>query len=219
MTHSRLVDLSHTIQDGLVTYPGGYPVGVTAHLTREASQSHYADGTTFQIDRIDMTGPTGTYLDAPFHRHADMTDLAGLPLTSTAGLDGIVVKAPPDGGLGPELFQGKNITGKAVLVRTGFSDHFGTDRYFQDPPFLTRETAEYLAGNKAALVGVDFMNVDSTNDPARPVHTILLGRNIPIVEHLTNLDQLPDKGFLFFAVPPKVKSMGSITVRAFALID
>jgi kynurenine formamidase len=220
MKHSHLIDLSHTIQDGLVTYPRGHPVSLTAQLTREASKSHYADGTTFQIDRLDMTGPTGTYLDAPFHRHEHGPDLADLPLASTAGLSGMVVQASSEErALGPELFQGLDISGKAVLVRTGFSEYFGTDRYFQNPPFLTREAAEYLADNKAALVGVDFMNVDDTNDPTRPVHTILLGRNIPIVEHLTNLDQLPDKGFLFFAVPPKVKHMGSITVRAFALVE
>jgi arylformamidase len=220
MMNQRLVDLSHTIQDGLVTYPGGYPVGVTAHLTREASKPHYADGTTFQIDRIDMTGPTGTYLDAPFHRHEHGPDLADLPLETTAGLPGLIIKAPQGNqALGPEIFQGRDISGKAVLVQTGFSALFGTEQYFQNPPFLTREAAEYLAENNAALVGVDFMNVDDTNDPARPVHTILLGRNIPIVEHLTNLDQLPDVGFRFFAVPPKVKNMGSITVRAFALFD
>ena len=221
MNHLHLIDLSHTIRDGLVTYPGGYAVRLTAHLTREASRPHYADGTTFQIDRLDMTGPTGTYLDAPFHRHANGPDLAALPLSATAALPGLVVDATSHGrrGLGPELFEPHDFSGKAVLVRTGYSAYFGTERYCQDPPFLTRGAADYLADNGAALVGVDFMNVDDTNDPARPTHTILLGRNIPIVEHLTGLDQLPDAGFLFFAAPAKVEGMGSITVRAFALAE
>ncbi len=217
---ARLVDLSHTVRDGLVTYPGLPAPRIRDHLSREASRQHYAPGTEFHIARIEMVANTGTYLDAPSHRFAGAADLAALALGSLAELPGVVVDAPagrravragdlPPGELG----------GCALLVRTGWSRHFGTPRYADGHPFLTADAAETLVARGAALVGIDSLNIDDTADGSRPVHTRLLRAGIPVVEHLTNLEALPREGFRFFAVPPKVAGMGTFPVRAFARLD
>lgn len=217
---ARLVDLSHTVRDGLVTYPGLPAPRIRDHLSREDSRQHYAPGTEFHIARVEMVANTGTYVDAPSHRFAGAADLAALALGSLADLPGLVVDAPvgrravtagdlPPGELG----------GRALLVRTGWSRHFGTPRYADGHPFLTADAAEALVARGAALVGIDSLNVDDTADGARPVHTRLLAAGIPVVEHLTNLEALPRDGFRFFAVPPKVAGVGTFPVRAFARLE
>jgi arylformamidase len=214
----RLVDLSHTIEDGLVTYPGLPGPRISDHLSREASRERYAPGYEFQIGRLEMVSNTGTYLDVPFHRQPDGHDLAELPLAAVAGVPGVVVDAPEDAGpIGPELFTGLDLAGKAVLVRTGWDRHFGTEAY-GDPshPHLTGAAAEALVAAGPTLVGIDSVNIDGTADGERPVHTLLLAASIYPVEHLTGLDQLDAPGFEVFAVPPKVKGMGTFPVRAFA---
>lgn len=217
---STLIDLSHVITDGMVTYPGLPAPAIRDHLSREASSERYAPGTEFHIGRIDMVANTGTYVDAPFHRYAGGTDLAGLDLAVLADLPGLVARP---GGSSPaidhEVFTTIDPRGRAVLIHTGWDRHWGTDAYGAGGhPFLTRAAAEHLASAGARLVGIDSLNIDDATDGTRPAHTVLLGAGIPIVEHLTALARLPRDGFRFFAVPPKVMGMGSFPVRAFALV-
>jgi arylformamidase len=214
------VDVSHAIEHGMVTYKGFPAPKISDYLSRKASRSRYEAGTEFQIGRINMIANTGTYLDAPFHRYADGADLSQLPLEAVAHLDGVVVRAPYADGLviGRERFLELDVRGKAVLVHTGWDEHWRTERYFQDHPFLTADAAEHLVGAGAALVGIDSHNIDDTRGGSRPVHSALLGASVLIVEHLRNLSALPDRGFRFYAVPIKVVGMGSFPVRAFAVV-
>jgi arylformamidase len=211
------LDLSHTITDGMTTYPGLPGPIICDFLSREASRGRYAPGVEFQIGKIEMVANTGTYIDAPFHRYADGKDLSQLTLESLADLDAVVIQgAGRSKGVGPEAFEGYDVGGKAVLVRTGWDAHWGTPRYLSCNPFLTGEAAAYLVERGAVLVGIDSLNIDNVEDPGRPVHSTLLAAGIPIVEHLCNLAPLPDKGFRFSAVPPRVAGFGSWPVRAFA---
>jgi kynurenine formamidase len=216
---ATLVDLSHPIEDGMQTYTGLPGPKISDHLSREASREHYAEGTTFQIGKIEMVSNTGTYIDAPFHRYADGRDLSQFDLESMANLDGLVVRADPASrAIPPDLFQNWDVGGQAILIHTGWDRYWSTTPYFENYPFLTRETAEHLKSAGAALVGIDSLNIDDNTDGTRPAHTILLGAGIPIVEHLCNLGSLPEIGFKFFAVPAPVKGMGSFPVRAFAIL-
>jgi arylformamidase len=221
LEEKRIVDLSHVIEHGMTTYPGLPGPRICDFWTREGSSANYDDGSSFQIGRIDMVANTGTYLDSPFHRFADGNDLAQLPLGSLADLPAIVIRRPYENDLatGAEQFDGLDVRGKAVLVHTGWDRHWRTDRYGADHPFLTGDAADWLIATGAALVGVDSNNIDDTRVRARPVHTKLLGASIPICEHMTGLEQLPNIGFRFFAVPPKVRGMGTFPVRAYAVLD
>ena len=216
-----LIDLSHVIEDGMTTYKGLPGPHLCDFWSREASAANYDDGASFQIGRIDMVANTGTYVDSPFHRYADGKDLSELPLESLANLDGIVVRRPFENGLAVDAddFEGMDVRGKAVLVATGWDRYWQTDAYLNDHPFLTEAAARLLVEEGAAFVGIDSHNIDDTRARARPVHTLLLGANIPIGEHLTGLGQLPDRAFRFHAVPPKVKGMGTFPVRAFAILS
>jgi arylformamidase len=215
-----LVDVSHVIEHGMITYRGLPAPLVCDFLSRVQSRSHYAAGTEFQIGKIEMVANTGTYLDSPFHRYAAGKDLSELPLERLANLDAMVIRVEPAQGraIDRSVFAGHDLRGKAVLVRTGWDEHWRTDRYFEGHPFLTRDAAEHLLSAGAALVGIDSLNIDDTSDLSRPVHSLLLGAEIPIVEHLCGLHHLPDAGFRFFAVPVKVKGMGTFPVRAFGLV-
>ena len=212
-------DLSHAIEHGMITYRGLPAPLICDFLSREASRRHYAEGTEFHIGRIDMVANTGTYLDSPFHRFEDGKDLSQLPLDSLAALQGLVVRVDPaQRAIGADAFENLDLNGKAVLVQTGWDRHWRTDAYFEGHPFLTEDAARNLADAGATLVGIDSYNIDDTADGRRPVHTILLGREIPIVEHMTGLAQLPASHFLFYAVPPKVRAFGTFPVRAFAVV-
>ncbi|HVG82192.1 MAG TPA: cyclase family protein [Methylomirabilota bacterium] len=217
----RLIDLSHDVEHGMVTYKGLPAPIVCDFLSREDSKRIYAPGTEFHIGKIEMVANTGTYLDAPFHRYADGKDLSELALESVADLDAVVVRAPMERGraIGPEAFAARALKGKAVLVHTGWSRHWRTDRYFEGHPFLTAEAAALLRDQGAALVGIDSLNIDDIAGGQRPVHSTLLRADIPIVEHMTGLDQVPDAGFRFHAVPVKVKKFGTFPVRAYAVVD
>ena len=215
----RLVDLSHPIEHGMITYPGLPGPVVSDFMGREASRGHYAEGTTFHIARVRMVGNTGTYLDAPFHRFAHGKDVGSLPLERLADLEGVVVDASGRGpGLDAELFAGRDLAGRAVLVRTGWDAHWRTPRYAEGHPHLTRAAAEFLAGAGPALVGIDSLNIDDTGDGVRPAHTLLLSAGIPIVEHLCNLGGLPPAGFRFHCVPAPFLGLGSFPVRAYAVV-
>lgn len=216
---TRLADLSHTVEHGMVTYKGLPAPLICDFLSREASRAIYSPGTEFQIGRIDMVANTGTYVDSPFHRYADGKDLAQLPLESLAHLEAAVVRRGEGGrAIEAAAFDGLDVRGKAVLVATGWDRHWRTDAYFEGHPFLTRAAAERLAEAGAALVGIDSYNIDDTADWSRPAHSILLGAGIPICEHLCNLGGVPDNGFRFSAVPVKVRGFGTFPVRAFAVL-
>jgi len=218
---ARLIDLSHEIEHGMVTYRGLPAPAVSDWLSRDASASRYAPGTTFQIGKIELLANTGTYIDAPFHRYENGRDVAGYALETVADLPGVVVRVKSGAGraIDAAWFTRLDVKGKAVLVHTGWDTHWRTDTYSAGQhPFLTREAAEYLVKAKAALIGIDSLNIDDDKDGSRPAHSILLGTGVAIVEHMTNLGALPDSGFSFFAVPPRVKGMGSFPVRAFARV-
>ena len=215
---ARLFDLSHVIEDGMTTFAGLPGPHICDYWTRAASAEKYDDGSSFQIGRIDMVANTGTYVDSPFHRYADGKDLSELPLGSLADLAGVVVRQPFEQGLAVDVaaFDGLEVRGKAVLVATGWDRHWRTETYYSAHPYLTAAAARWLVDQGAAFVGVDSHNIDDTATRSRPVHTILLGTEIPIGEHLTGLGLLPDSGFRFSAVPPKVSGMGTFPVRAWA---
>lgn len=207
-----LIDLSHTISDGLVTYPGLPAPRVSDHLSREASRGKYEEGTTFQIGRIEMVANTGTYVDAPSHRYETGDDIAGLRLEAVANVEGVLMELTDP--------VPREAEGQAILIRTGWSRHFGKPEYGNGKhPFVDRKLAEELVRASPRLVGIDSLNIDDTGDGSRPAHSLLLAAGIPIVEHLTALDLLPRSGFRFFAVPPKFAGLGSFPVRAFAIVD
>ncbi|HVF70645.1 MAG TPA: cyclase family protein [Chthoniobacterales bacterium] len=218
MPEANLIDLSHTVEHGMVTYKGLPAPLICDYLSRAASRERYAAGTEFQIGKIEMVANTGTYLDSPFHRYADGDDLSQLKLESLADLDCVVVRMTERRGRAIDQLPVElaSLKGKALLVQTGWDAHWRTDQYFEDHPHLTGGLAEQLVEAGVALVGIDSFNIDSTDDGTRPVHSELLGAGIPIVEHMCNLGAVPDRGARFFAVPVKVKGMGTFPVRAFA---
>jgi kynurenine formamidase len=217
---AEFVDLSHPIENGMITYKGLPAPLICDHLSREQSRSLYAAGTEFHIGRVEMVASTGTYLDTPFHRYADGYDLTGLPLEMVSGVPGTTVRVS---GINQrtidwQAFAAIPVRGRAVLVNTGWDTHWRTDRYFEGHPFLTQQAAEYLRDSGATLVGIDSLNIDDTSGGTRPVHSVLLAAGIPIVEHLTHLSLLPAEGFRFSAVPPKITAVGTFPVRAHARV-
>lgn len=215
MSRGSLVDLSHPIRDGMITYPGLPGPVLRTYLSREDSRDHYAEGTEFNIGAIDMVANTGTYVDAPFHRYADGIDVASLPLHRLVAVPGVVVDAPVRA-IGPEVFDGVEIHDQAVLIRTGWDTRFGQDDYLGDHPYLTEDGARLLVEGGAALVGIDSANIDETSQGLRPAHSLLLAAGIPVVEHLTRLMELADDPFEFFAIPAPVVGLGTFPVRAVA---
>ncbi len=220
MSRRLLIELSHEIRHGTITYPGLPGPEIGAHLTREASRARYAEGTEFLIARLAMVANTGTYVDAPLHRFPDGADFVDLPLAAFADLPGRVVRAVGARAIDVGHVERHDVAGRAVLVHTGWDRHWETAAYGgSDAPFLTRDAAEWLVAHGAALVGIDSINVDSTADGTRPVHTALLRAGVPIVEHLCGLDRLPDDGFRFHGAPPRIAGMTSFPVRAYAVVE
>ncbi len=218
----RLVELSHRIEQGMVTYPGLPGPEMGEFLTREASRATYAPGTEFSIGRITMVGNTGTYLDSPFHRFESGADLAGLPLDRLANVEGVLVRVigSSERAVDRSALLPHDVHGKAVLIHTGWAMHWGTERYGGgEHPFLTADGAAWLVEQGAALVGIDSLNIDDTTDLRRPAHSALLAAGIPLVEHLCQLHELPPQGFLFHAAPPLVAGFGTWPVRAYAIVE
>ncbi|MEP6561410.1 MAG: cyclase family protein [Nakamurella sp.] len=227
ITDRRVVDLSHVITEGMVTYPGIPSPVLGRHLTFDESASHYAAGTEFSIGTISMAANTGTYLDTPAHRYRDGEDLSQLSLDRMVDLPGVVVRMRLRRAVGGRAITeadlltalaGVELAGRAVLIETGHSERWGSDAYFSDHPYLTDDAVEFLVSVKPALVGIDSLNIDSTHTGRRPAHTWLLAARIPVVEHLTRLDRLPDTEFRFSAAPPAIVGLGTFPVRAFAVI-
>lgn len=221
MSTRRIVDLSHPIRAGLITYPGLPAPVISPYLTREASREKYAAGTEFAMDLITMIGNTGTYLDSPFHRYGDGADLAGLDLSTLVGLPAEVIHLAPEHGRAITVadLAGRDVRGAAVLLHTGWDRHFGTPAYGSGAPFLSEDAAVHLVDAGAVLVGIDSVNIDDTESGgSRPAHTVLLGAGVHVVEHLTNLGELPPRGARFTAAPPAIEGFGTFPVRAFAEI-
>ncbi|MGM7702377.1 cyclase family protein [Pseudalkalibacillus sp. Hm43] len=219
MGKKTFIDLSHTIEDGMITYKGLPAPIICDYLSREESKDMYEDGTEFQIGKIEMVSNTGTYVDVPFHRYDDGKDLSEVVVDKFAGLEGIIIHIEETvREIDETYFKGLDLAGKAVLIQTGWDQHWNTDQYFENHPYITEQAAHVLKESGVTLVGIDSVNIDDTSGNTRPAHTILLGAEILIVEHLCNLNELKRKDFLFYAVPPKIKDFGTFPVRAFAEI-
>lgn len=227
--NKQLIDLSHIVEDGMITYKGLPAPIICDYWSYDQSREKFQDAAEFHIGKIEMVANTGTYLDAPSHRYREGKDLSQLPLTSLANLDGVAIHLREDLAINNQraidvaLLQNKlnsiELSNKAIIIDTGWSNHWRTDNYYTGQhPFLTKEAATFLRNAQVKLVGIDSYNIDDTADLARPAHTILLGAEIPIVEHMTNLSSLPQIDFKFFAVPVKVKGFGTFPVRTFAVI-
>jgi kynurenine formamidase len=215
-----LIDVSHKVEDGMQTYQGLPTPIICDYLSREASKSHYQEGTTFQIGMVTMCSNTGTYVDVPFHRYEDGEDLSEISLSKLANLDAIKIIVPEaTTGITLEHIQTIDVYNKAVLFETNWSRHWGTDKYFENHPFVTEEAAIYLRNQGAVFVGIDSFNIDDVRGNARPCHSTLLKAGIPICEHMMQLSELPNSGFKFFAVPVKMKGMGTFPVRAFGILE
>lgn len=212
-------DLSHTIEHGMITYKGLPAPSISDFWSRDFSSKFYNEDTAFHIGKIEMVANTGTYMDSPFHRFERGVDLSGLDLRSLTNLEGLVIRASYEKGriISEEYFINHDLHGKAVLINTNWDEFWGSEAYFEGHSFITKRAAELLAESKAALVGIDSYNIDDTEDGFRPAHTTLLRANIPIIEHLCGLKNLPETQFRFFAIPVKIKGLGSFPVRAFAL--
>lgn len=212
---SRFVDLSHVVEHGMVTYPGLPAPVVRTHRER----TEIAPGVSFHIGQIELVANTGTYVDAPFHYHADGPDVAALPLERLVDVPAVRVPAYGVPAIGPDVLgEPDRLWGKAVLVHTGWSRHWGAERYWTGGPYLTADAARLLVEANVALLGVDALNVDDVDDLTRPVHNSLLRNGIPILEHLTNLSALPDDGFRLTALPAPIRGLGSFPVRAVAVL-
>ena len=216
--NNTYIDLSHTIFDGLITYKGLPAPVICDYLSREESKKFYEEGTQFQIGKIELIANTGTYIDCPFHRYENGKDLSEVEMKNFVDLDAITINAKGVTDIGTKYFKGKDVSEKAVLVYTDWTKNWDTEKYFEDHPYITKEAAEYLRDQKVKLVGIDSHNIDDTKVKSRPVHSILLGSEILIVEHMCNVDKLPESGYTFSAVPPKFKGVGTFPVRAFAKI-
>lgn len=218
MTSIRVVDLSHEVESGMITHPGLPAPLICDFLSRKDSASRYAGGTEFHIGRIDMVANTGTYLDSPFHRFAEGRDISELSLASLVDLPCTLVRVPYTKGLviSERAFMDLDVRDKAILFHTGWDALWRQPAYLEHNPHLTESAAAHLVDRGAALVGIDSVNIDSLADKRRPVHTILLGAGIPIVEHLCNLGSITP-GMRFFAAPVAVRGVGTFPTRAYAL--
>ena len=215
------INISHIIEDGLITYKGLPAPIICDFLSREESKQYYSEGTEFHIGKIEMVANTGTYIDSPFHRYPEGKDISELPLSSIADLEGVVVRAShhEKRAISKSAFNDIDVWGKAILIHTGWDVYWKTEQYFEEHPYLTADAAEFLMKAGAKLVGIDSLNIDNTEHGERPVHSTLLGAEIPIVEHLCGLENLPDSGFRFFSIPAPVKGMGTFPVQAFAVVN
>jgi arylformamidase len=216
-----IVDLSHHLEPGMPSYPGLLVPKFHVFLAHgdSAQHAHYAAGTTFQIASYELGGNTGIYVDAPFHRHPEGADLAGVPLDRLADLEGVMIAVDQDGPIDADVISTFPVRNRAVLIQTGWDRHWGSSNYFRSGPFLTKGACRSLVEEGAALVGIDCANIDDMKDPERPAHTLLLAAGIPIVEHLRGLEQLQGTKFRFFAAPPAIRGGTSFPVRAFAVCE
>ncbi len=214
----RFIEVSHRVVAGMKTYPGLPEPTVDVIIDYQSSRERYGGKAEFLIASLHLCGNTGTYVDSPHHRYPTGADLADLPLDRLAHLPAVVVDATRAGrAIGPDVFRGITLTGQAVLVRTDFSRHWGTEAYFSAHPFLSADSAEMLVTARPSFVGIDSLNIDDTADLSRPAHTKLLGAGIPVCEHLTNLGAVPRDGGRLHAVPIAWVGGATFPVRAYVI--
>ena len=213
----KLIDISHSIEEGLITYKGLPAPIICDYLSREDSRSHY-DGETFHIGRVDMVVNTGTYIDCPFHRYADGKQFTDINLERLVNIPAAMVRKHHSESkeVGLADIENLSVEGKAVLINTGWDEYWEQDTYFEFNPYLSLEAAEFLRDQGAVLVGIDSLNIDDTRSKSRPVHSVLLRENILIIEHLCNLIQIPDnQDIKVSAAPPRIEGVGSFPVRVY----
>ena len=216
----RFIEVSHRVVPGMRTYPGLPAPLVDVVVDYETSRERYGGKAEFLIASLHLCGNTGTYVDSPHHRYPTGVDLADLPLERLAHVPAVVVDATNAGrAIGPEVFRGVALTGRAVLVRTDFARHWGTDAYFTDHPFLTTRSVDVLVQAGPAFVGIDSLNIDDVADLSRPAHTNLLGAGIPICEHMTDLAAVPATGARLHAVPIAWVGGATFPVRAYLIAE
>jgi len=214
---ARFIEVSHAIVPGMKTYPGLPEPVAEVLMDYDASHERYQGMAEFLIASLHLCGNTGTYVDSPRHRHRDGVDLAGLPLESVADVGVTLIDATHAGrAIGPDVFAGRVLRDRAVLVRTDFSSRWATKAYFEDNPFLTAEASRLLVESGARFAGIDSLNIDDTDDLSRPAHTLLLGAGIPVCEHMTNLAAVADGGRLH-AVPIAWSGGATFPVRAYVI--
>jgi kynurenine formamidase len=220
MNPPRFIEVSHPIVPGMKTYPGLPEPRSEILMDYDMSRARYEGKAEFLIASLHLCGNTGTYVDSPVHRHRNGVDLAGLPLYRVAHVPTVVVEGRPaqGRGIGAEVFGGLELEGRAVLVRTEWSRFWGTERYFSPNPHLTAEACQLLVREGAYFVGIDSLNIDDIQEPARPAHTILLGAGIPVCEHMTNLASVPASGGFLHAVPIAWKGGTTFPVRAYVML-
>lgn len=216
-----IIDLSHEIAAGMVSYPGLAGPELRIAVSRAASAARLDGGASFEIESLTMVGNTGTYIDSPYHYHADQADLAQLPLERLVNVPIVLVRVPGRAAVtAADLGDPGRLRGQAVLVHTGWARHWGTPRYLDlNCPHLTADAVGVLVAADVALAGIDSLNIDDPSDPGRPAHHRLLAAGIPIVEHLTGLESVPDAGARLIALPAPVRAMASFPIRAVAVFD
>lgn len=224
MGRRNVVDLSHSLDKDIPMFPGLPAPEIVEYLSREASREHYSGGTEFAIHRYTIVGNSGTYLDGPYHRYADAPDLATLSLECTVDLPGVMLDcsgwvAAGRLAIDADDFDGLELGGCALLIRTGWDERWGDSSYLESNPHLTAAAADVLVAVGVMLVGIDSWNVDDTTDGERPVHSKLLRARIPVIENLRGLAQLPPDGFHFSAAPLPFRGGSAVPVRAYALLD
>ncbi|HEY6202781.1 MAG TPA: cyclase family protein [Candidatus Limnocylindria bacterium] len=216
----RFIEVSHRITAGMKTYPGLPEPKVDVIIDYASSRERYGGKAEFLIASLHLCGNTGTYVDSPHHRYPAGADLAELPLERVAHLPVVVIDATSSGrAIGPDVLRGRELTGSAVLVRTDFAQHWGTEAYFTDHPFLTSDSVDILVKARPAFVGIDSLNIDDTADFSRPAHTKLLGAGIPVCEHMTGLAAIPKSGGRLHAVPIAWVGGATFPVRAYVIAE
>lgn len=218
----QLIDLSQTIEPTMNLFsPTAPKPQLREWQTHEESahSGHYED-CSCAMTEVTFVTSLGTYMDSPYHFDPDGGAIETLTLEQTV-LAGIVVDCThvdAREGIMPDVLAGYDIAGKAVLFRTDWSKYWNQPQYMNFP-YLTQETADTLVEGGAKLAGVDFLVIDDTTNPRRPVHVTLLKQSILIVENLTNLAHIPaDTPFTFHASPVKFKGAAAFPVRAYAMV-
>lgn len=218
------IDLSHSIENGTVTYPGDPPALIELTLDRKLTSKLNGGGTTsgVEINTIKMVSTSGTYIDAPYHVFEDGKKIKDYPIEKLVNLPSIVVKIPENRNyFDVQDISGINVKGKAVLFFSGHDKFFMTPEYGKNAPYLTIELANILVEKGAIFVGIDsplIDNMEKQSELGIPVHYKLLGADIPICEDLANLELLPTDGFTITALPAKV-ALESFPARVFATVS
>lgn len=224
MKTAHVVDLTQPMDGAIPMSPGLPGMEMSTVLSREKSREMYDGDVEFLIQRYEITGNSGTCIDAPFHRYADGSDLSSIPLPATVGVPGIRIDARDAMTSGrrridESYLNGDDLRGRAILFWTGCDERWPRDEYMDHNPFICAELATRLVEDGVVLVGIDACNVDDTGDMERPSHSILLRNGIPIVENLRGLSKLDAEDYQFHAAPLPIRHGTVVPVRAYAIVS